>query len=524
MTHTSGRYTAIVCFGASALLASPGGLATALAQPVVPASPPPSLVRAVAPALPPSQAPVVIVGAGLTGLTTAYELRKAGIEVVLLEASPRAGGRIQTVAFADGTHVEAHMEEYWERSPAYGLLRELKLPLEEDVAHSTVRLSGTIHPYQGEGDRDTYLRGLFSEEEREAFLRWNAKAWDLHERLRQAHFESHSPLPPDLAALQKLSFAAWVDGEGLPSRVKEWIRVTVEPEMAIEWEKIAALDGIDEMRLFLDTPQGFGEKNYHVRGGNTRFVQALVDKIGRGRVVREAQVTAIEQTEGGVRVRYLHQGTRYREIGARAVVVTVPLYHIGRIQFIPALSPERRKAIETTRFGPYIKVHLRVAAEAAPLWMRDGETLLTMLSDSPAGSIYEATAFQPTGASADRYLTLLVHARFAQQMLGMNADQMREHAVGSLDALFPGIARHVRLAEIFVYPTAVAYWPLELGRSRYDDLAAELRRPQGRVWIGGDTTENSHSEGSVQAALRMARELVAIKADLRKPVPKVGVR
>ena len=502
MTRTTRRRLAVSCFVAAVLFVASSVPTTARAQPPAP----------------PSQAPVVIVGAGLTGLTTAYELRKAGIEVVLLEASPRAGGRIQTVSFADGTHVEAHMEEYWERSPAYRLLLELKLPLEEDVAHSTVRLSGTIHPYQGEGDRDTYLRGLFSEEEREAFLRWNAKAWDLHERLRHA-LESHSPLPADLAFLQKVSFAAWVDAEGLPSRVKEWIRVTVEPEMAIEWDKIAALDGIDEMRLFLDTPQGFGEKNYHVRAGNSRFVQALVDRIGRRRIVREAQVTAIEQTEAGVRVRYLHQGTRYREIGARAVVVTVPLYHLGRIQFIPSLSAEKRAAIETTRFGPYIKVHLRVAAEGAPLWMRDGETLLTMLSDSPAGSIYEATSFQPTGKSEDRYLTLLIHARFAQQMLGMNADEMREHAVKSLDAVFPGIARHVRLAEIFVYPTAVAYWPLALGRSRYDALAAELRRPQGRVWIGGDTTENSHSEGAVQAALRMARELAAIKADIQRPLP-----
>lgn len=465
-------------------------------------------------AAPPTQAPVVIVGAGLTGLTTAYELRKAGIEVVLLEASPRAGGRIQTVSFPDGTHVEAHMEEYWERSPAYRLLRELKLPLEEDVAHSTVRLSGVIHPYRGEGDRDTYLRGVFSDAEREAFLRWNAKAWDLHERLRHAH--GAGPLPEDLAALQKTSFAAWVEAEGLPSRVKEWIRVTVEPEMAVEWDRIAALDGIEEMRLFFDTPEGFGEKNYHVRGGNTRFVQALVDRVGRARIVREAQVTAVEQTDAGVRVRYLHQGSRYREIGARAVVVTVPLYHLGRIQFIPALSAEKKAAIATTRFGSYIKVHLRVAAEAAPLWARDGETLLTMLSDSPAGSIYEATSFQPTGKAEDKYLTLLIHARFAQQMLGMSADEMREHAVASLEALFPGIARHVELAEIFVYPAAVAYWPLELGRSRFDALAAELRRPQGRVWIGGDTTENSHSEGAVQAALRIAREIIARKAELSR--------
>jgi monoamine oxidase len=206
---------------------------------------------------------------------------------------------------------------------------------------------------------------------------------------------------------------------------------------------------------------------------------------------------------------------------ARAVVVTVPLYQLKRIQFIPPLSPERQKAIETTRFGAYIKVHVRVAPAAAPLWQHEGETLLTMLSDSAAGSIYEATAFQPKTPGADRYLTMLVHARFAEAMLGMTADRMREHAVASLEALFPGITPHVKLVELFVYPTAVAYWPLELGRSRYDALAQELRRPQGRVWIGGDTTENSHSEGAVLAAQRMARQVLARRLELLAPARPV---
>ncbi len=43
--------------------------------------------------------------------------------------------------------------------------------------------------------------------------------------------------------------------------------------------KIAALDGIDEMRLFLDTPEGFGEKSYYVRDGNTRFTEALASRL-----------------------------------------------------------------------------------------------------------------------------------------------------------------------------------------------------------------------------------------------------
>ena len=39
---------------------------------------------------------VIIVGAGISGLTAGYLLKKAGHKVIILEASNRAGGRIQT--------------------------------------------------------------------------------------------------------------------------------------------------------------------------------------------------------------------------------------------------------------------------------------------------------------------------------------------------------------------------------------------------------------------------------------------
>jgi len=300
--------------------------------------------------------------------------------------------------------------------------------------------------------------------------------------------------------------------------------VTLEPEIAVEWDAISALDGIDEMRIFLDTPDGFGEENFHVAGGNSRFIAALVDRVGRRRIVLGAEVTAIEQEEGGgVRVRYLHEGARFREVEARAAIVTVTLPALGRIQFIPPLGREKREAIDTTRFGVYVKVQARVAPEGARAWASPaGTTLLTLLSDSPAGSIYDTGDFQRPGPAGDRYLTLLIHARFARQMIGLNADQMRDSAVGSLDALFPGIAAHVRQTEIFVYPSAVAYWPVALGRSRFDALAEALRRPEGAIWIGGDTTEGSHSEGAVQAALRMSDELIAMKPTLLRPIPRAA--
>ena len=46
-------------------------------------------------------ADVIVVGAGIAGLTSASTLTEAGMNVVVLEASPRIGGRVQSVQSVD---------------------------------------------------------------------------------------------------------------------------------------------------------------------------------------------------------------------------------------------------------------------------------------------------------------------------------------------------------------------------------------------------------------------------------------
>ena len=52
---------------------------------------------------------VIVIGAGAAGLTSAYQLRLAGHDVVVLEARTRPGGRVLSLRghFADGLHAEA---------------------------------------------------------------------------------------------------------------------------------------------------------------------------------------------------------------------------------------------------------------------------------------------------------------------------------------------------------------------------------------------------------------------------------
>jgi monoamine oxidase len=73
-------------------------------------------------------AKIIIIGAGLSGLMIAYLLRKKGIEVLLLEANSRIGGRIETVTGTSGATME--MGATWFSKPhqhLIALLAELQI-------------------------------------------------------------------------------------------------------------------------------------------------------------------------------------------------------------------------------------------------------------------------------------------------------------------------------------------------------------------------------------------------------------
>lgn len=75
----------------------------------------------------PGATQVVIVGAGITGLTLAHSLLRRGVDVLVLEAGPRAGGVIQTIE-QDGYTLEQGPFSVMVRSRAFGeLLGELGL-------------------------------------------------------------------------------------------------------------------------------------------------------------------------------------------------------------------------------------------------------------------------------------------------------------------------------------------------------------------------------------------------------------
>ncbi|CEN62393.1 hypothetical protein ASPCAL09028 [Aspergillus calidoustus] len=55
---------------------------------------------------PSPRAQVIVIGAGLSGLTAASELHRKGIDVIVLEASSKVGGRVNSLTTSLGSHLD----------------------------------------------------------------------------------------------------------------------------------------------------------------------------------------------------------------------------------------------------------------------------------------------------------------------------------------------------------------------------------------------------------------------------------
>lgn len=223
---------------------------------------------------------VAVVGGGLAGLVTAYELKQRGIDAHVLEASDRLGGRVATAEYGPGLHAEYGLEELWEKSPLLELAQKLNVPLEEEGTFSSVLLDGKLHAFT-QDTNDAFFDSLFTPAERAAQRRFLARAEALFLLKRDS---------PELNALAPISFAQWLEQEQVPPRVAKWVRLTLECELGATAEEFSALFGLIELRTFLFG----GEHAFHVVGGNGRLIDALGTALA-GRTTLRARVSSIER-------------------------------------------------------------------------------------------------------------------------------------------------------------------------------------------------------------------------------------
>ncbi len=446
----------------------------------------------------PTTVAVAIVGAGLSGLSSAYYLKKSNIPFHVLESSMRVGGRVKTMTYEHRGEIlfaDSGMEEYWESNPAIDVIHELKLPIAEHIALSSIKIQNKIYPYTSQNPNQ-FFNSIFTEDENKKFQNLKAKIKNILEGISQQNKST--------VQLTAISFADWIKSEKTSTKISEWIRVSLECEIGTSWDKISALDGIAEFHIFLGK-NNYGEKSFRIVQGNEIFTHKLKEVLGEENFSFGKVVNRITSLSDHVEISFFDTRThQVSNIKAKDVILTIPLFRLSEIQFSPPLSPYKKNAINSMSWGSYFKAHVFVPSNTKNYWTQNNESILPILTDSELGVIYDGNLDQE---NQTRILSLLITGHYAETFNMMPLDQVSSIIKKKFGEFWPGIESKIERMEFYRYhPRAIASWPV--GRSRFDELSNAIRKSENHIFLAGDFTESSHSDGAFISAKRVTQEII----------------
>jgi monoamine oxidase len=351
---------------------------------------------------------VIVVGAGLAGLTAALDVRDAGWDVVVLEARERVGGRVHTLYGAEegapfdrGLRAEVGGESIDDNHTAIkALLGRFAIATEQRAGGATGREVAGLYRYRGR----TYTFDEFSGLGGGAVIADYARVTDEVRKLAEQHRldPEHPEAAEGAAELDRRTFSGFLDSLHLVPEVRfiaEQANVSI---YNAELRDLSLLFVAQQTAATSGVPDSASE-TMRVAGGNSTLPKAIAAALGRA-VVTGAPVTAVRRRPDGVTI--TAGGRRY--FGAH-VVLAVPTPPLRAVHFDPPLPAPITTAIAGLDLGAAAKV---VNQYRMPFWRalgRSGFSIgdLTYRVSWDAADSYDAPAgLLTTFTTADNGRTL----------------------------------------------------------------------------------------------------------------------
>ncbi|MEO1402648.1 MAG: FAD-dependent oxidoreductase [Cyanobacteria bacterium J06635_1] len=446
---------------------------------------------------------IIVIGAGLAGLAAAHELTQAGHDVTVLEARPRAGGRVYTLRepFTDGLYAEAGA--FWIAENHDLTLKYVNL-FDLPLVPNTVR--NVFGNYYGRGQHlqlSDLAKLPYQLTPQEANLDFNELFLTYFGPALQAVGSTNlmGPIDPNLASYDQLTVTEYLHQQG------------ASPD-AIALLRLGYLDvwgdGIDAysvLQLLRDLVLNTAPNYYQIEGGNDRLPQALAAALS-DQIVYQAAVAQIVQTDQGVSVDFSEQGSA-QNLSGDYVICTVPLSVMKHIQILPGLSAEKQQAIEQLAYTSVTRVLLQTRHR---FWQAQGKPGYTA-TDLPIGLVGDAT-FSQSGTGG--ILETLMTGDDARQAAAISANRRTEFVMPHLEAVYPGMHSQV------VTSTSISWDDQAWSQGGYvwfqpgqmSQLLPHLARPEGRIHFAGEHTSawNGWMQGALQSGERAAQEIAAVQA------------
>ena len=439
---------------------------------------------------------VVIVGAGIAGLVAARALTRAGLEVRVLEARDRAGGRLLNVELPDGSPID--LGGQWvgpSQHLIHGVIRELDIQTfpTHTAGRHIAELGGARSEYTGPIPRID--PGTLAD---------IVQARSRLDRMAAAVPPDEPWHAADAVRLDNQTFETWLRRTARTRKGRSYFRSVTEAVFAAGPEDFSALwagfyigsaGGLDAL---IDTAGGAQQDR--IVGGAQSIALEMAGELG-DRVVLNSAVTGIEWRETGARVR----GDR-GIVNARHVVIAIPPPLAARIRYSPGLPGGRDQLVQRMPMGRVIKVNV---VYPEPFWRADGWSGQANSTSRPLGTVFDNT---PHGGGPG-VLVGFLEGRHAYAGARMTPGDRRALVLEDLAGYFGPRAREP--IDVIERDWAEE----EYSRGCYGAFATtgtltrfgpHLRRPVGPLhWAGTETATRwaGYMDGAVESGQRVAREI-----------------
>ncbi|KAK2141631.1 hypothetical protein LSH36_1064g00049 [Paralvinella palmiformis] len=444
---------------------------------------------------------VIIVGAGLSGLSAAKRLREHGVSVLVLEARDRVGGRTYTKELEDCGWLDVG-------ASYVGPMQTNILGLASEMGVKTYKVSSKgLYVFFFKGKALKYP---------DQWPHSNPIVWlDCNNMIRELdHMSEEVPVEqpwtaPKAQLWDHMTAQQWLESVCWTRAAMEWGRqfvhsvITVEPwEVSLLWLLwyVNSAGGVDSIWELEDAAQ-----DSKFVGGSQQISKKLAERF-EGSIKLNSPVVDIVQSEGWANV-VTKNGNQYK---CSYVIVAIPPWLQAQIHYEPPLSANKRQLLQKMPMGSCIKTQTYYK-EA--FWKEKGFNGVTATVDDTM--LVGDTIDDTHDDSKYPALTGFIMASMAHTANRMTKEERERRTLECYSKYFDSTEalKPIHYEEFNWMEEAYTggCFTSVCAPGVLTKFTSEIRSPHGRVMFAGSETATywcGYMDGAVSAGMRAAGEVL----------------
>jgi len=440
---------------------------------------------------------IIVIGAGLAGLSCAYELDQAGFNVILIEARSRPGGRVNTYRepFSDNLYSEMGAE-YVDSSDTYihEYCKKFDLKVLPAKQYDGVYVKGQTSTIEGlRSGRDLLpfkgaLEGKLFGQEVQYIQKWI----DL---VKQKGISS-----PEVQALDKISVEDILKEGGAPKDIIDLYTYANATEQTAVPSKMSAL----YMVLSNTRTSNFSENTVEGRifGGNDQLPKTFAKKLGT-KIMYNRPLQRLDYDSNGITAT-VKENERLVQIPAKKCVLAIPASILKNIDINPGFSIEKINCINKQQYGHAMKIAMQYRQR---FWDDKNSIGQRVFTDTPLRRVYHFSIDQPGPRGI---LLSFTSGEDAIKLGKLDNNKRLDIAKSTCTDIWPETSNYWEKGVVKYWNedpwVKASYSFAGIGQKGFREI---LAKPEGPVFFAGEHTaiQRASMNGAIESGMRVTEEL-----------------